>query len=97
MDAAVCNDSMEDIVSGLAVRISASRFLVHVKLTFVNQWVAPLDQVDFVNCLVAVVVDDDICVHGLLNGLHPMCMDDAGGYHLPVTSCGDNKTEFQHF
>jgi hypothetical protein len=35
---------------------------MHVELTFVNQWIAPLDQVDLRDWLVAVVINDYVSI-----------------------------------
>jgi hypothetical protein len=62
VDAGGGEDAVKDVICGLSVGISASSFLMHVELTFVNQWIAPLDQVDLRDWLVAVVINDYVSI-----------------------------------
>ena len=88
---------MKKIVRSLSVLVATSGFLVHIELALVNQWIAPLDQVNLVYLFVAVVVDDYFSVKSLLYGLHPVSMNDTRGYHLPLTRHRDDKSELNNF
>jgi hypothetical protein len=47
-DACVREDSMKEIICRLSVFVATSGFLVHIELALMEQWVAPLDQIDLV-------------------------------------------------
>jgi hypothetical protein len=72
-------------------------FLMHDELALVDQRIAPLNQVNLVHLSVAVVVDDYFGVEGILDCLHPVYMNDAGSYHLPLTRHRNGKSELYNF
>ena len=66
---------MHDVINGFATVVAACCFLVSLELFLVNEWIAPMQQVDSLDFLIAVVNDFDVVAEGVLNGMHPMCVD----------------------
>ena len=70
-------DSVQDVINGFATVVAASCFLVSLELFLVNEWIAPMQQVDSLDFLIAVVNDFDVVTEGVLDGVHPMGVDNA--------------------
>jgi hypothetical protein len=97
VDAGLGENSMENKIRRFPMVIATSGFLMHIELTLMNQWITPFEKVDCVDLTIAIVVNDYFFAKRFLNGLHPVCVDNAWSYHLLLTRLRYYESELEDF